>query len=124
MSKTMSSTILLKRFIPYYKPYYRVLALDLACAALTSACEIALPLIVRAVTDRAIADAAAVTAVWVLRLALLYLALRVMDAGANFFMESQGHIMGAGIETNMRTDLFDHLQQLSFSYYYRIHDMN
>ena len=71
MNKSIPSGALLKRFLPYYKPFYRVLALDLICAALTSACEIVLPLIVRTVTDRAITDAQAVTVAWVLRLALL-----------------------------------------------------
>ena len=42
---------------------------------------------------------------------------RIVDAGANFYMQSEGHIMGAKIETDMRHDLFHHLQQLSFSYY-------
>ena len=47
---------------------------------------------------------------------LVYLAL-VLVAGAHYFMQADGHIMGAKIETDMRTDLFAHLQQLSFAYY-------
>ena len=47
----------------------------------------------------------------------MYIALRLMDTGAFYYMQSMGHIMGAHIETDMRTDLFSHLQQLSFSYY-------
>ena len=52
-----------------------------------------------------------------LRLGALYILLRVVDAGANYYMQSEGHIMGAKIETDMRHDLFHHLQQLSFSFY-------
>ncbi|NLB37962.1 MAG: ABC transporter ATP-binding protein, partial [Clostridiales bacterium] len=69
------------------------------------------------ITDRAVTDASTITMAWLPRLALLYLALVLVDAGANYFMQSGGHIMGAKIETDMRTDLFSHLQQLSFSYY-------
>ena len=47
----------------------------------------------------------------------MYVLLRLVDAGANFFMQSQGHIMGVYIETDMRRDAFEHLQRLSFEYY-------
>ena len=75
------------------------------------------PLIVSAITDQAIVAPASITLSFVLKPALLYVALRLIDAGAFYYMQSMGHIMGARIETDMRTDLFSHLQQLSFSYY-------
>ena len=108
---------LLRRFLPYYGKYKKEIFFDLLCALLTTACEIVFPLIIRAITNQAVADYTAITAVWVLKLGALYLALRIIDTAANHFMQYQGHVTGAKLETDMRTDLFNHLQQLSFSYY-------
>lgn len=108
---------LLKRFIPYYYKYKWLLLSDLLAAGLTTVCELVLPLIVRRITNGALGTAGALTAALVLRMGALYILLRIVDAGANFYMQSEGHIMGAKIETDMRHDLFHHLQQLSFSYY-------
>ena len=58
-----------------------------------------------------------VTVDLVLRCGLLYIVLRIIDTCANFYMASVGHIMGTKIETDMRRDLFGHLQKLSYSYY-------
>lgn len=117
MPKKHGTLYNIRRFLPYYKPHLRVLTFDLICAVLTTACELIFPLIVSAITDQAIASPASITVPFVLRPALLYVALRLVDAGAYYYMQSRGHIMGARIETDMRTDLFSHLQQLSFSYY-------
>ena len=115
--RTMKTSALLKRFSPYYKKYLPVLFFDLFCAALTTLCDIVLPLIVRNITQLATTDMAALTVEYVLRVGLLYLALRVIDAGANYYMAAQGHIMGTWIERDMRDDLFKHLQTLGFAYY-------
>ena len=115
--RTMKTTALMKRFLPYFKKYRKTLCLDLCCAALTTLCELVLPLIVRAITNQGIENLAALTVSFILKLGGLYVALRVIDAAANYYMASVGHIMGSRIETDMRTDLFSHLQQLSFSYY-------
>lgn len=106
-----------KRFIPYYKKYKGVLFFDLFCAALTTVCELVLPMLVRYVTNIGENNLAALTMEVVLKMGALYLFLRIVDAAANFFMASIGHIMGAKMETDMRTDLFSHLQKLSFNYY-------
>lgn len=108
---------LIRRFMPYYRPYLGILALDLFCAALTTVCEIVLPLIIRYLTDMGTNDLASLTVSVILRLGLLYLGLRLIDGAANYFMASIGHIMGARLETDMRRDLFSHLQKLSFTYY-------
>ena len=107
----------MKRFLPYYGKYKKEIAFDLLCALLTTGCEIVFPLIVRAITRQAVADYTAITTGWVLKLGGLYLALRIIDTAANHFMQYWGHVTGAKLETDMRTDLFNHLQQLSFSYY-------
>ena len=94
-----------------------MLLLDLACAALTTVCDLVLPLIVRDVTDLAANNLSALTVSFVLRVGGIYVLLRVVDALANFYMASRGHIMGTFIEHDMRNDLFAHLQTLGFAYY-------
>ena len=106
-----------RRFLPYYKNHKKVLAFDLICAMLTTVCELVFPLIVSTITDQAVSDPSGITIGFVLRPALFYVLLRLVDAGAFFYMQSMGHIMGAHIETDMRSNLFSHLQQLSFSFY-------
>ena len=115
--RRMDVRALMKRFVPYFKRYRGMLFLDLLCATLTTLCEIVFPLIVRAITNQATTDYTLITVSWVLKLGLLYLALRVIDSAANYYMQSRGHIMGTHIETEMRRDLFSHLEMLSFSYY-------
>ena len=113
----MPTRTLLRRFIPYFYKYKWLLLADLLAASLTTVCELVLPLIVRRITNGALGTAEALTTGLVLRMGALYILLRIVDAGANYYMQSEGHIMGAKIETDMRHDLFHHLQQLSFSYY-------
>ncbi len=107
----------LRRFLPYYKRYLGVLVFDLFCASLTTICALVLPMIVRAITNKGIYDIDSLTLTYILRLGGLYAFLKIVDAAASFFMASIGHIMGAKIETDMRRDIFDHLQKLSFNYY-------
>jgi len=115
--RQMSTRELLRRFLPYFYKYKWLLLADLLAASLTTVCELVLPLIVRRITNGALGTAGALSVGLVLRLGALYILLRIVDAAANYFMQSEGHIMGAKIETDMRHDLFHHLQQLSFSYY-------
>ncbi len=106
-----------KRFLPYFKNHRKTMALDLFCASLTTICELVLPMIVRSITEKGINDLSSLTVSFVVTLCASYIVLRIIDTAAQFFMESIGHIMGAGIETEMRRDLFSHLQKLSFGFY-------
>ena len=117
MNRQIKTSTLLRRFSPYFKKYRGVLALDLFCASLTTVCELVLPLMVRFITERGMNDMASLTVALVLKIGGLYLVLRVIDAAANYYMQNIGHVMGAYIETDMRRDLFEHLQKLPFSYY-------
>ena len=108
---------LLRRFWPYLWKRRGTLALDLGCALFCSVSQIVLPMIVRRITDQAVADAASLTLRFIVIVGAAYLLLRLVEAGADYFMLTQGHYMGARIETDMRNDLFGHLQGLSFSYY-------
>lgn len=117
MEKKTESAGLIKKFLPYYKKYKWILFLDLLCASLTTLCELVLPMIVRKITEVATDSLLSLTVELILKCGILYIALRIIDTVANFYMASIGHIMGAKIETDMRRDLFGHLQKLSFSYY-------
>ena len=116
-TRSIKTTTLIRRFLPYYKKYRGMLVFDLVCAALTTVCDLVLPLIVRNITDLAANDLTALTVGYVLRVGGVYVLLRVVDALANFYMASRGHIMGTYIERDMRNDLFAHLQKLGFAYY-------
>ena len=108
---------LFRRFLPYFKPRLPVLLLDLFCASLTTVCDLVLPLIVRYITNMGATNLAGLTVATVVKLSALYIVLRVVDTAANYFMQSVGHVMGTHIETDMRRDLFSHLQDLPHAYY-------
>jgi len=117
MEKSHSNLQLIRRFAPYFKKYKGVLLLDLFCASLTTLCELVLPLIVRYITNMGMNDLEGLTVQIILSLGAVYMALRVVDVLANYYMANIGHMMGARIETDMRKDLFAHLQDLSYSFY-------
>lgn len=108
---------LFKKFLPYYKKYKGWLALDMFCACFTVLCELALPVIARNITDMGINNPAQLTLWYIGKIAIFYIILRILDSAANYYMEAGGHVMGTKMETDMRRDLFSHLQTLSFTYY-------
>ena len=116
-SKKYTTSELIKRFLPYFRPYYKTLFTDLFCAALTTICEIILPLIIRQITNTALQDVALLTTKMIAGLGFLYFILRIIDCLANYYMADIGHVMGAKIETDMRRDAYAHLQQLSNTYF-------
>lgn len=115
--RTRSTGELLRRFAPYFRPYWPILVFDLFCAALTTVCELALPVIVRYVTNLAQYHLSELTVSVIVRIGVLYFVLRVIDTAGAYFMANIGHVMGARIETDMRRELFAHLNKLSFRYY-------
>ena len=113
----MKTSKLLKRFVPYYGKYKGIMIMDLFCAALTTVCELVLPLILRYITDVGMRNLASLTVKTVVTIGMLYFALRIIDGLASFYMAYIGHVMGAAIETDMRDDAFRHLQKLSDNYF-------
>ncbi len=114
----MPTRKIIARFLPYYKNHRRTFVFDLCCAALTTVCELILPMIVRSITNAATGeDGAVLTPGLILGMGGAYLFMRVIDTFANYYMAAMGHIMGTRIETDLRRDLFGHLQKLSFSYF-------
>ena len=113
----MKTSMLLKRFVPYYRKYVGVMCMDLFCAALTTVCELVLPMILRYITDVGTTSLASLTVQMILVIGGIYFGLRVIDGLASFYMAYAGHVMGAAIETDMREDAFAHLQKLSDNYF-------
>ncbi len=116
-TKAMKTSVLLRRFVPYYRKYVGVMVMDLFCAALTTVCELVLPMILRYITNMGMNDLSALTLQTILTIGGVYLALRIIDGMASFYMAYTGHVMGAAIETDMREDAFAHLQKLSDNYF-------
>ena len=115
--KTYTNRELLTRFSPYFVKYKSILFMDLFCAALTTLCELILPLIMRYITNEGISNLASLSVGLIVRLGMLYLVLRIIECAAGYYMADMGHVMGACIETDMRRDAYSHLQKLSDTYY-------
>ena len=115
--RTMKTSELVRRFLPYFRPYRGMLALDLFCAMLTTLCDLVLPMIVRSITGLASSSATALTVAYVLKVGGVYVLLRLVDTVANYIMVARGHVMGTYIERDMRHALFEHLQEMGFAYY-------
>ena len=107
----------LRFFLPYYRPYIGVIILDLVCALLTTVCELVFPMIIRYITNTALSGEATLVMSTILRIGGIYMFLRLVDTFANYYMAYIGHVMGVRLETDMRRDLFSHLQKLSFKFY-------
>ncbi|MBS5966634.1 MAG: ABC transporter ATP-binding protein [Finegoldia magna] len=107
---------LIKRVMPYFKKYKFILMFDLFCAALTTLTDMVLPMILRRLTNAGLGTYS-LTREMIFRMAALLLVIKIIDLLAGYYMTKTGHIMGAKIETDMRYDVFQHLQKLSDSYF-------
>lgn len=107
---------LIKRVMPYFKKYKFILMFDLFCAALTTLTDMVLPMILRRLTNAGLGTYS-LTREMIYRMAALLLVIKIIDLLAGYYMTKTGHIMGAKIETDMRYDVFQHLQKLSDSYF-------
>ncbi|MGB6607401.1 MAG: ABC transporter ATP-binding protein [Atribacterota bacterium] len=105
---------MLKKFISYYKPYLKLFILDLSCAFLIASIDLAFPLITRQFINDIIPNGK-LGIFYIFIIALLILA--VVRAVLNYIIDYWGHIVGTRMERDMRRDLFEHLQTLSFDYF-------
>ncbi len=106
-----------KKFLSYYKPYLGLLITDLACAFIVSGTALLFPLCTRYITKNILIEdnPHALSQVWWMgALMLVLLAIHILS---NMYVDNQGHVMGARMESDMRAELFDHYQKLSFSFY-------
>ena len=109
----------LRKFISYYAPYKTVFFIDLICAAFISLADLAYPQILRTMTNTLFTkdSAAILSALPILAAGLLI--MYVIQSLCKYYVSYQGHMMGAHMERDMRQQLFDHYEKLSFSYYSR-----
>lgn len=110
----------LKSFIPYYKPYKRTFLFDMLAAMLVSAVDVAVPLFVNYLVKKVFTlnDAAAIFSNC-MTICVILLLLYLAKTGGQYYITSYGHIMGAKMEADMRHDLFEKYEQMSFSYFDR-----
>ena len=108
---------ILKKFIPYYSPYKAVFVLDLICAAMISLIDLAYPQILRTMTKTVFAGKSSAILQVLLPIGVAMLIMYIVQALCKYYVSYQGHMMGANMERDMRQQLFDHYEKLSFSYY-------
>lgn len=106
-----------RKFLSYYKPYLGLLLADLACACAGSAIALMLPLCVRYITKSILEGSSATMLGQVYGMGAVMVALVAMHTLCNWFVDYRGHSMGALMERDMRGELFDHYQRLSFRFY-------
>ena len=116
-SETDNHMRVLRKFISYYRPYRLIFFADLLCALTASAVDLAFPMIFSYLSKRyfMLGPAVIMRTIWYIGAALV--AMYGLKYLCQYFVTSWGHIMGARMESDMRHDLFYHLQRLSFSYY-------
>ncbi len=107
----------LKKMISYYHPYMRTFVIDMIFAFLSAAITLVLPLIIRYVTSEVIYMEKSEALHSVFLLGILMFAMLALYCYSNFYISNYGHVMGAKIEYDMRAEIFEHFQKLSFSYY-------
>lgn len=106
-----------KKFLSYYKPYRRLFWTDMAAAFIVSATTLLLPLCVNYITKNVLAGQSSDTLNKIYVMGAAMLGLIVIHTVCNMFVAYQGHMMGAMMERDMRRELFDHYQKLSFGFY-------
>ena len=108
----------LKKFLSYYRPYLKLFAADMVCAFGAAAISLVYPLIVRHITNDILINYEITEAVSIiLKLALAMVGFAILELFCNYFISYQGHVMGAKMEYDMRNDIFNHFQKLSFNFY-------
>ncbi len=107
----------IKKFISYYKPYRFLFYMDMFCATVVSAIDLAFPLIFSYLTKNFFIKNSITVMQYIWFIGFALLGIYVIKYFCQRFITSWGHIMGARMESDMRRDLFYHLQRLSFSYY-------
>ena len=107
----------LKKFIQYYAPYKPVFYFDLVCAAMISLVDLAFPQILRSLTKTLFAGESSQVLSALLPITAALLFMYIIQALCKYYVSYQGHMMGARMERDMRKQLFDHYEKLSFSYY-------
>ena len=105
---------MLKSFIHYYKPHWKLFVFDMVCALVAASCDLMYPVISRNIINTYIPDKnLRLILTWCVALLVIYLVQAIMQ----YFMQYQGHVVGVLMQADMRRDVFEHLQKLPFSYF-------
>lgn len=107
----------IKKFISYYKPYKRMFFIDMLCALVLSAIDLIFPIIVRYLLYDVYNKSREQIIKYIILIGSALLLMYVIRYLCQYYITAWGHIMGARMEADMRRDIFNHLQKLSFSYY-------
>lgn len=107
----------LKKFIKYYKPYKAVFFIDLLCATIISAVDLAFPQLLRTLTKTLFAGAPGKIISALIPITIGLLVAYIIQTACRYYVTYAGHMMGARMERDMRKELFDQYEKLSFSYY-------
>lgn len=107
----------LKKFIKYYKPYKAVFFIDLLCATIISAIDLAFPQLLRTLTKTLFAGAPGKIISALIPVTIGLLVAYIIQTACRYYVTYAGHMMGARMERDMRKELFDQYEKLSFSYY-------
>jgi len=106
-----------RKFLSYYKPYLRLFYADIACALVVSVTALLLPLCANYITKSLLDGSVPITLHQIYGMGAVMLVLLIIHVVCNMFVDYQGHMMGARMERDMRSELFDHYQKLSFGFY-------
>ena len=105
---------MLKRFIAYYKPVKKIFITDMICAFAVAICDLFYPMITRNIINVYVPNQQfQLMVTWLIVLGLIY----VLKLGLNYYITYYGHIMGVKMQSNMRKDIFEHLQDLPFVFF-------
>ncbi len=115
--KTEMKKSVLKRLMAYYRPYRGVFFTDMFFAFVSAAVALVIPLVVRYVTSTVIYMDGEAAREMILKLGLMMFVLVIVQWYSNYYISNYGHVMGARIEYDMRAEIFDHYQKMSFSFY-------
>mgnify|MGYP000535338333 FL=1 len=107
----------MKKFFSYYKPYWRLFFADMACAVVVSAITLAIPLCIRFITKNLLEIDSPDALESIYMMGGVMLALVALYTACHAFVDYKGHMMGALMEGDMRNELFEHYQKLSFNFY-------
>ena len=110
-------TKILRKLASYYRPYMPLFLADMFFAVTGAGVTLAIPLIVRYITNEVLALGLAEAESRIFTLGILMLALVAVECFCNYFITNFGHVMGAKIEFDMRAEIFAHYQKLSFSFF-------
>lgn len=107
----------IKKFLSYYKPYLGLFCADMVCAIIVSAITLAIPLLIRYITKNLLEPNTSDALSQIYSVGAVMLGLIVIYAACHAFIDYKGHMMGALMERDMRNELFEHFQKLSFNFY-------